>query len=91
MLCLNVMCNLGRMCGFVFRLQTHLVGSIYGSVLYNAWRSDKTPSKALPPRALLVGMQTGAATVENSMECPQTIKNKTILWPNNSTSGNISK
>ena len=27
------------------------------------------------PRALLVGMQIGAATMENSMEAPQTIKN----------------
>ena len=27
------------------------------------------------PSALLVGMQTGAATVENSMEFPQKIKN----------------
>ena len=26
------------------------------------------------PSALLVGMQTGAATVENSMECPQELK-----------------
>ena len=29
--------------------------------------------------ALLVGMQTGAATVENSMECPQKTKNGTAL------------
>ena len=27
------------------------------------------------PRALLVGMQTGAATVENGVEIPQNIKN----------------
>ena len=27
--------------------------------------------------ALLVGMQTGAATLENSMEVPQKIKNRT--------------
>ena len=31
------------------------------------------------PRALLVGTQTGAATVENSMEVPQKIKNRTTL------------
>ena len=36
-------------------------------------------------------MQTGAATVENSMEVPQKIKNGTALWLNNSTSGNLSK
>ena len=31
--------------------------------------------------ALLVGMQTGAATLENSMEVPQKIKNRTTLDP----------
>ena len=31
------------------------------------------------PSALLVGMQTGAATVENSMEFPQKTKNKTAF------------
>ena len=43
------------------------------------------------PHALLVGMQTGAETVENSMEFPQKIKNGTALWPSDSTAGNISK
>ena len=28
-------------------------------------------------------MQTGAATVENSMEVPQKVKNRTTLWSNN--------
>ena len=31
--------------------------------------------------ALLVGMQTGAATLENSVEVPQKIKNRTTLYP----------
>ena len=31
------------------------------------------------PRALLVGMQTGEATVENNMEFPQKTKNGTAL------------
>ena len=31
--------------------------------------------------ALLVGMQTGAATPENNMEVPQKIKNRTTLRP----------
>ena len=31
--------------------------------------------------ALLMGTQTGAATLENSMEVPQKIKNSTTLWP----------
>ena len=31
------------------------------------------------PNALLVGMQTGEATVENSMEFPQKTKNGTAL------------
>ena len=37
------------------------------------------------PRALLEGMQTGEATVENSMEFPQKTKNGTAFWPNNPT------
>ena len=34
---------------------------------------------------LLVGMQTSAATVENSMEFSQKTKNGTAFWPGNST------
>ena len=33
------------------------------------------------PSALLVGMQTGEATVENSMEFPQKTENGTALCP----------
>ena len=43
------------------------------------------------PCALLVGMQIDAATVENSMEFHQKMKNGTAFWPSNSTSGNIPK
>ena len=43
------------------------------------------------PSALLVGTQSGAATVENSMEFPQKIKNVTLFRPSDSTSGNISE
>ena len=32
-------------------------------------------------RALLVGMQTGAATVEGSMEAPHKVRNRTTLHP----------
>ena len=39
-------------------------------VLVRMWKKGN-------PRALLVGMQTGAATVENSMEFPQKTKNET--------------
>ena len=39
----------------------------------------------------MVGMQTGAATVESSMEISQKIKNGSAFWPSNPTSGNISK
>ena len=31
------------------------------------------------PRALLVGLQTGVAALENSVEVPQKIKNRTNL------------
>lgn len=33
------------------------------------------------PRELLVGMQIGSATTENSMEAPEEIKNITTIWP----------
>jgi len=39
------------------------------------------------PLALLVGMQAGAATVENSVEVPQKIKNRATLQPSNPTIG----
>ena len=41
------------------------------------------------PSALLVGMQTSEATVENSMEFPQKTKNGTSLGPSNSAAGII--
>ena len=41
--------------------------------------------------ALLVGMQAGAATLENSVEVPQKIKNRTTLWPSNCTTRYLSK
>ena len=34
-------------------------------------------------------MQTGAATVESSMEIPQKIKNESAFWPSDPTSGKI--
>ena len=43
------------------------------------------------PFALLLGMQTGADTVESSTEMPQKIQNGYAFWPSNPTSGNISK
>ena len=43
------------------------------------------------PSELLMGMQTGTATVENSMEFPQKIKNGTAFWLSDSTAGNISR
>ena len=39
--------------------------------------------------ALLVGMQTVEASVENSMEFPQKTKNGTALRPSNSAAGII--
>ena len=43
------------------------------------------------PLALLVGMQTGAASLENSVEVPQNIKNRSTLCPNSSTARNLPK
>ena len=42
-------------------------------VLARMWRKGN-------PFALLVGMQTGAATGESSMELPQKIKNRTAIY-----------
>ena len=41
------------------------------------------------PSALFVGMQTGEANVENSMEFPQKTKNGTAILLGNSTAGAI--
>ena len=38
----------------------------------------------------LVGMEIGAATLEDSMKILQTVKNKTAIWSSNSTSGYFS-
>ncbi|EFH22017.1 hypothetical protein NEIPOLOT_02213 [Neisseria polysaccharea ATCC 43768] len=43
-------------------------------MLERMWRNGN-------PLALLVGMQIGAATLENSVEVPQKIKNRTTLDP----------
>ena len=43
------------------------------------------------PRALLVGIQIGSGTMEDSMKGPQKIKNGIALWPSNPTSGNKSE
>ena len=43
------------------------------------------------PLALLVGMQTGAATLGNSMEVPQETKNRYILQPSNCITRYLSK
>ena len=51
-------------------------------MLERMWRKGK-------PSALLVGMQTGVATVENSMEFPHQTKNGTAFSPSNSTAGII--
>ena len=41
--------------------------------------------------ALLVGLQIGAATMKNTTEFPQKIKNRTTLCASNSTSWCLSK
>ena len=39
------------------------------------------------PYSLLVGMQTGTATMENNMAVPQKIKNIVPIWPKNLSPG----
>ena len=51
-------------------------------VLARLWRKGN-------PSAVLVGMQTGEATVENSMGCPQKTKDGTIFESSNPTAGTI--
>ena len=41
--------------------------------------------------ALLVGMQAGAATLENSIEVPENIKNRNVLQSSNCTTRYLSK
>ena len=41
--------------------------------------------------ALFLGMQAGTATLENSLEAPQKVKNITSLWPSNYNSRYFSK
>ena len=41
------------------------------------------------PLALLVGMWTGAATLENCVEVPQRVKNRPALRPSNCTVGDL--
>ena len=43
------------------------------------------------PRALLLGMQTVAATVENNMKGPQKVKNRNTLQCSNPTTGYLPK
>ena len=38
-----------------------------------------------------MGMQTGTATLEDSVEVPQKIKNRSTLGPSNSTARNLPK
>ena len=42
-------------------------------------------------KGIPVAMQTGAATLENSVEVPQKIKNRITLQPSNSTARNLPK
>ena len=43
------------------------------------------------PLTLLVGMQTGAATLENSVELPHKVKYRATLRPSNRTTRYLSK
>ena len=51
-------------------------------MLERMWRKGNT-------LALLVGMLTDAATLENCVEVPQRVKNRSALWPSNCTAGNL--
>ena len=55
---------------------------LFQQVLPSLWRKWN-------PSILLVGMQTGAATVEESMGFPQKTNNGTAFWSSNPTTGII--
>ena len=55
----------------------------------NKWRQGRGETGTT--RALLVGMQTGAAALESSVEVPQKVEHGTALGLSNSTLGNSSK
>ena len=52
-------------------------------MLERMWRNGN-------PLALLVGMRIGAVTLENSMEVPQKIKNRTTIQPRNCATRHLS-
>ena len=53
-------------------------------MLERVWRKENPPT-------LLVGMQIGEATMENSTEVPQKTKNRVAIWSSNPTPGHISR
>ena len=53
-------------------------------MLARMWRKGNPPT-------LLVGMQAGEATLENSMELPQKDENRATLRPSNLTAGYLPK
>jgi len=63
-----------RLCGNKKTYENQKYGSILSKlqVLASMWSNRN-------PLTLLMGMQTGAATVKSSMELPQKIKNKNAV------------
>ena len=53
-------------------------------MLERVWRKGNPPT-------LLVGVNIGPATTENSMELPSNTENRTTIWPSNPTPGQISR
>ena len=51
-------------------------------MLARMWRKGKALT-------LLVGMKTGIAILEDSLEVPQEVKNRATLRPNNSITGDL--
>ena len=69
-----------------YHLTPFRVVNINKSTNNKGWRGCEEKGN---PSALLVGMQTGAATVENSLEFPQETKNRTAFLKGNFTAGII--
>ena len=77
-------CKLKPQWGITSHLSECLSSISKQQMLARMWRKGNPP-------ALLMRLWIGTATVENSMEVPQKIKNRTTIWPSNSTSGCLSK
>ena len=71
-------------------VSSHICQNVYHQQI-NKWQVLARMWRKRNPCALLVGMQIGTSTVEDSMEFPQKTKNGTPIRPSDPTSRNVSQ